>query len=731
MLRSANVEKPVGQRIARGLSIRSKLLLLVLALLLIPWMGYYYAQELKQFLLKGQEEALLLTARGIATVLHDRTELFDPATGVPELVGEERSSFVNRLSQNIRLDGDDKDWITDSYKSVLFNGLGATQCSVNYDPDSFSYKHTFGYRGANLFALFHVWDETLVYRDLNFRRLDNSDHIRVVLQNPQQPLQHYLVTARRPGRMSVYRVDDNWRYPLTGDPVYDITAVMSDRADGYTVELRIPRHLMKRETRIGFSVVDVDNEATREVERTIAAMPTGSEDSLSRIMILSPELVKILEGLNRPVARIWILDTDQHVRAVVGEMTGQPGAYNVSQRAPLRAWLVSVFDPVLDLFFATPESDFMDVPLDVGERQGEIFTRVLAGESQAQRRPSIDGRAEILMAAFPIFSGERVLGAVLVEQSSNEILALQQIALKNLTIATILVFVFVATAMLLFASNLTLRIARLRTSTELAITPEGRVQDNNIPVATSTHDEVGDLSRSITNMLKRLSQYTRYLEAMPDTLAHELSNPLNVVNSSLENLEIEIPDSRNSKYMARAKNGIVRLRSILTSLTEAANLEDALQTEEQEKFDFVELVTGCVDGYKVSNPDRKFDLDIIHSPLLVLGSADHLAQMLDKLADNAVDFSDPDTTILVRLQRANDKIALSITNEGPLLPEAMKDRLFDPMISVGKKKADKSHLGLGLFITRLITQYHKGEVSAANKGGGSGVEITITLPLAT
>ncbi|MGU9956641.1 MAG: hypothetical protein ACNYPI_03045 [Arenicellales bacterium WSBS_2016_MAG_OTU3] len=59
---------------------------------------------------------------------------------------------------------------------------------------------------------------------------------------------------------------------------------------------------------------------------------------------------------------------------------------------------------------------------------------------------------------------------------------------------------------------------------------------------------------------------------------------------------------------------------------------------------------------------EKFDLDIIHSPLLVLGSADHLAQMLDKLADNAVDFSDPDTTILVRLQRANDKIALSITN---------------------------------------------------------------------
>jgi len=50
-----------------------------------------------------------------------------------------------------------------------------------------------------------------------------------------------------------------------------------------------------------------------------------------------------------------------------------------------------------------------------------------------------------------------------------------------------------------------------------------------------TKDELGDLSRSISSMLQRLNQHTRYLERMPDTLAHELSNPLNVVNSSIDN----------------------------------------------------------------------------------------------------------------------------------------------------------------------------------------------------
>ena len=94
----------------RYLSIRSKLIWLVLAMFTIPWMGTRYVIEMKEFLLQGQKDALLLTAGGIATILNDRTELFELDAGVPELLGEKSDSFAYLLPRLIQLDGDSSDW---------------------------------------------------------------------------------------------------------------------------------------------------------------------------------------------------------------------------------------------------------------------------------------------------------------------------------------------------------------------------------------------------------------------------------------------------------------------------------------------------------------------------------------------------------------------------------------------------------------------------------------------
>jgi signal transduction histidine kinase len=275
-----------------------------------------------------------------------------------------------------------------------------------------------------------------------------------------------------------------------------------------------------------------------------------------------------------------------------------------------------------------------------------------------------------------------------------------------------------------------MRIRRLRNAAEHAIGLDGRVRTERIAAEANSGDEIGDLSRSVTGMLGRLGAYTRYLEGMPDTLAHELSNPLNVVNSSLDNLQDEIPQTQQSKYMQRAKNGIIRLGSILTNLTEAANLEEAMQAESREEFDLVHLVSSYVEGYRLSHPDRAFQLDVKASPLHVSGTPDHIAQMLDKLADNAVDFGTRGTPILVRLDKVDGYANLSVLNEGSNLPVAMQDRLFDPMVSIGKKNAKQSRLGLGLYIVRLIAEFHRGKVQAVNRNDKPGAVFTVSLPLA-
>jgi len=111
----------------------------------------------------------------------------------------------------------------------------------------------------------------------------------------------------------------------------------------------------------------------------------------------------------------------------------------------------------------------------------------------------------------------------------------------------------------------------------------------------------------------------------------------------------------------------------------------------------------------------------------VLGSPELIIQMLDKLADNAVEFSSADDVIRVSLEGDTGHIALAIANPGPMLPDNMRTQLFHSMVSV-RRGGRKRHLGLGLYVARLIAEGHNGSIAAENSD--DGVVFTIKLPTA-
>lgn len=714
----------------RALSIKTKLTWIALSLLVIPWMGYHYVQEMQQFLLRGQQDAQLLAANGIATVLNDRSELFNPDTGVQELLGDRNDLYAHELPNPIQLDGLVNDWDSIIDQSNYYVGDVPFSCEATDNPDNFSLRNVIGYHGDDLYVLFEVNDDQVLYRDLGRRQLNNSDQIRILLQLPTGELKHYLMVARAPGRMSIYLVDEKWRLPIKGEAITTFIAEMAETDWGYRIELRIPRNVIGTQSRLGYSAVDVDDAETRDIAATLSTSPRREDNEPGQILLNSPELTKILKGLDRPQSRIWILDREQRVRAVVGGLSAAPAQPAIDEaRLSIFARTLRRGERFFDDLLNRPSEQFVDVPKDVTYRPDAIFSSILRGEAIAEARPSLDQKAQIIVAGYPIRSQGSILGAVIVEQSSNAILAQQYFLLRSLTVVTILVFAFVLFALLIFAWRLTARIRRLYHTTEQSITAEGRVLEERIPSRSYPRDELGDLGRSITSMLTRLSGYTRYLEGMPDTLAHEMNNPLNVVSSSLEILETELPGVRNNKHMQRAQNGVGRLRAILTSLTEAANLEEAMRDEIKERLDISSLVTEVVGGYNTSYPDYVFHLQIESRPLYIDGSPDHLAQMLDKLVDNAVQFSQEGGGIIVRVRQHEDQALIVVLNEGPMIPEQIRERLFDPMVSYGKTNAKHSHLGLGLFVVRLISAYHNGTAYAANRTDVRGVAVTVSIPL--
>jgi signal transduction histidine kinase len=112
---------------------------------------------------------------------------------------------------------------------------------------------------------------------------------------------------------------------------------------------------------------------------------------------------------------------------------------------------------------------------------------------------------------------------------------------------------------------------------------------------------------------------------------------------------------------------------------------------------------------------------------MLSGAPDLYAQMLDKLAANAADFSAGDEPIRVRLEADG---RLTVSNSGPLLPAEMAGRLFESMVSFRGAEGKEPHLGLGLYIVRLIAEFHGGRARAANREDGSGVVIRVDCPIA-
>jgi len=449
----------------------------------------------------------------------------------------------------------------------------------------------------------------------------------------------------------------------------------------------------------------------------------------------SPEIEQIIRGLSRTTARIWVVDREQDVLARAGSLKRLDAppvdASAAKQLSVTRVgqWLeTEVLQPLYARVLQQPTEDFSDERSGRAIAAGKDVEGALAGILTVERRPTADGKAVIVSAAHPIWVGDEVKGAVIVEETTNAVLAERNRAFARLFNIVLAALLIGSVALTLYASWLSTRIRRLRDQAEAAIDAQGRVR--GMVTVSSSGDEIGDLARSFRNVLSRLAQYANYQEAMASRLSHELRTPIAVVRSSLDALRMQpLPDEARV-YMERAQQGLNRLAHILTRMTEATRLEQSLADAERERFDLARVIAGCVDGYRAAYPQQVIELKLPVGEIPFDGAPELIAQMLDKLVANAVEFAIPGTPIVVALERDILGICLSVANQGPPLPQEMQGRLFDSMVSLRTEQSrDQPHLGLGLYIVRLIAEFHGGRATAMNHPDTQGVVIRVDLPL--
>lgn len=679
----------------RSLGLGGRLLLFSSVLLAIPWLGYRYIEEMKYFLLDGQQQAQLLAARAVATVLHDRSDLFDPSGGAMQAALEQTALYVYPIEDDLQIDGYATDWGALQQRRTRY---GAESLIYTQSPESTAaptFSLVMGERGDYIYGLLQVKDPHIIYRHPQYRRLDNSDQVRLELIGADGAQHRFVLLTEGQGDITAYAVQANWSDPVSGQPEFRLYGVWRERTDGYDLEFRFPAQWLGPQQRLSLSVVDVNEPRDRMIESIVATLPKKWSGALNRLVLRSPEVERILRGLGRSDANICVVDRYRRVRAVVGgqELSGKLCA-------------------------------------DTDKISQELVKDALEGRQNVSLRASPGSEDVLIVAAHPVHSDDEVIGAVLVEKNSAHILALQRNTLKRVALSTFTVFLLVVAGLLLFSGRLAFRIRRLQREAAAAIDSDGRIVADTLRADRASRDELGDLSRGISELLMRLQRYTGFLETVPRTLRHEILNPVNTISMTLQNLAGGLVVGNEQELLKSARQATRQLESIVSSLTEAAHIEDALKEDVLEVFDLAALVTEYVFNSSRLHPDSNLHYRGVENGVMVKGSDLRIAQLLDKVKDNALDFSPVHSQILFDLGCHDGWAELSVLNEGPEIPQAVLQALFVGMASCRPHTEGKPHLGIGLFIAKRIAMRHGGELVVDNRRDVPGVRVTLRLPLA-
>lgn len=670
------------------MSLRLKLFAVSLLTLVLPWAGCTYVQEMEGALKRGVEQSLQGSAQTIAAALDGQTELLyvetldSPASAAPIL--------AHRLPGQPSLDGYRDDW-------GLVDMLPLPVSPQPRSPLSISRAHYWaGVRGRYLYLYVEVQDKQVKYSTPT----EPGDHITVADAHGRR----LAFATAAPGPLGATLMTGN---ELGGGSEQRITGFWREQPGGYALEIQAPLAVVGGALNI--HVIDNSDQATRRLAGT-----SSTYGDTGPIIYPRESLANTLAAYSQDGLRIRVVGRQGWLLADQGTLSDSNQPTPGGPLSRLYGWLLK---PTEQLAYKNVSSGWLDTAPVNTALQGEPSAAWFSGQA------ALDA---IVQASQPLLADQRVMGAVVLERSSASMQTLTNQALTRLMNFTLLATLIAALGSVGYATVLSLRVRRLARAAEEALGPRGEL--NSVVPGTSAGDELGTLARSFSRLLLRLGDYNSYLRGLAGKLSHELRTPLAVITSSLENLEQEQDPEQRRVYQQRLHSGAQRLDRLVSAMSEATHIEQIVQDAQRVWFRPAAIVEASVRGYQDAYPTRRLQASCSDGGLAVSGSPDLLVQLLDKLVDNALSFAPDDGLIRVDLAADNSTVVLKVTNQGPTLPESMRGRLFDSLVSIRDNGGDRPHLGLGLFIVRLITDYHHGSATADNLTDNSGVQFQVSLP---
>ncbi len=274
---------------------------------------------------------------------------------------------------------------------------------------------------------------------------------------------------------------------------------------------------------------------------------------------------------------------------------------------------------------------------------------------------------------------------------------------------------------LLVSSRFLGRVDRITSTAQLIMNGDLK---QRIPLQ-STNDDLDRLASTLNAMLDRINELMESLRQVSNDIAHDLRTPLSRMQQKLElAVSSNLPQEQLRKGMQAAISDTHEILGTFSALLRIAQIEAGTRKSEFARLNFSKILEQVVEDYEPVVEDNKRTLLANCAPeLSLVGDRELLVQLLANLIENAIHHTPCHTQIQVSLTSKDDAIVLVVSDNGPGVPTAEFDRLFDRFYRVDRSRGGAGN-GLGLSLVSAVSDLHNGTIKLRDNQPGLAVVIS-------
>ncbi|WP_425443149.1 HAMP domain-containing sensor histidine kinase [Streptomyces radiopugnans] len=251
-------------------------------------------------------------------------------------------------------------------------------------------------------------------------------------------------------------------------------------------------------------------------------------------------------------------------------------------------------------------------------------------------------------------------------------------------------------------------------------------------VRVDRRDELGELAGTFNRMAADLEAADRHRKELVANVSHELRTPIAALRAVLENVVDGVSEA-DPTTMDIALRQTERLGRLVEHLLDLSRLDNGVVPLHSRRFEVWPYLAGVLKeanmtkGQGHSRTDVHLHLDVTPSDMVAYADTERLHQVVANLIDNAVKHSPPHGRVTVRARpgRAPLSLELEVLDEGPGIPEADRERVFERFGRSASAEGGDGGTGLGLAIARWAVDLHGGRIGVAESPRGCRIRVTL------